>query len=307
MSFRTGGLVQVLLRSLLRFLLRPLLGTRFSISVHRRTLPLVANGTPAVRGTHCTAIELASVPTERVESGMAAAKPGAILFFHGGGYCIGAPATHRSLTSRLSRATDIAVYAPDYRLAPEHPHPAALDDAVSAYRGLLALGMDGGHIVIAGDSAGGGLTLACAIALRDAGLPPPSALILLSPWVDLDCNGSTMRSHANRDPVLTPDGLRRWGRAYLAGRSAATPACSPLQAELRGLPPTLIQVGSEEILLDDSRRLHQRLIAAGVASRLHEYEGLWHDFQLQGGVLQGADEAIKEIAVFIAQRRSLTH
>jgi len=224
-----------------------------------------------------------------------------LLYLHGGGYCIGSARTCRSITGHLAKVTGATVYAPEYRLAPEHPHPAALEDAVSSYRALLGQGIAPESIAISGDSAGAGLSVATAVALRDAGLPLPAALVLISPWVDLTCTGDSHAIVGSRDPLLTTVGVKRWAADYLGERSAQDPACSPLFADLRSLPPMLIQVGSEEIVLADSTRLHERATAAGVAAELHEYPGLWHDFQMYAGMLRESDEAMKEIASFTSR------
>jgi acetyl esterase/lipase len=294
----TMGMGMRLQRAALRLVLKPVLGERVPVAIQRRWLSFASRGTPPPRGTRCTPLRMNGVAAERVEHG-SASPTRAILYLHGGGYCIGSPATHRVITGHLAKATGATVYAPDYRLAPEHPHPAALEDALSAYRWLLAQGLAPGAIVLAGDSAGGGLALACTLALRDAGEPLPAALALISPWVDLAGRSETMTSHARRDPLLTPQGLQRWAWAYVHSCPVDHPACSPLYADLHGLPPLLIQVGSEEVLLGDSRRLHQHARDAGVNSQLHEYDGLWHDFPLHAGLLPGADAAIAEIRDFL--------
>jgi acetyl esterase/lipase len=224
-----------------------------------------------------------------------------VLYLHGGGYCIGSPYSYRVLTGAIAKRVGIPVYVPDYRLAPEHPHPAALEDALAAYRWLIDDGYLPQCIAVVGDSAGGGLTLALCLALRNEHERLPAAIGLLSPWVDLACRGETFEKLADRDPLLSPEGLRRWARAYLGDLPPDHPLCSPLYAALSGLPPTLIQVGSEEIVLSDSTRLAERARQAGVDVRLHQYDGMWHDFQLQVGVLRETDAAIKEIGAFVKE------
>ncbi len=289
-------------RGVTRLFLKPLLRGTTSLSRQRRSLTLIAKGLPPPRGTRCSPIDMNGVHAERVESATATNRSErSILFLHGGGYCIGSPASHRALTGQLARATGALVYAPDYRLAPEHPHPAALEDAVACYRWLLGNGYGADQIAIAGDSAGGGLTLCTALALRDAGTPLPSSLVLLSPWVDLETTGESMTRRAARDPMLTAEGLQRWARGYLAATPATHPLCSPLNADLAKLPPMLIQVGSEEVLFSDAERLHQRARAAGINSTFHEYAGLWHDFQLEAGILKSARAAVAEIGAFMAR------
>ena len=221
-----------------------------------------------------------------------------ILYLHGGGYCTGSPVTHRAVTGHLARRCGGRVFAADYRLAPEHPFPAGLDDAVTAYRGLLADGCAPRDIVVAGDSAGGGLTLAAALRLRELALPLPRALVLLSPWVDL----SLGRLPPERPPgevMLSLPLLGLCARSYAARTDVLHPLVSPLTAELQGLPPTLVQVGLDELLLSDSQRLSARLEASGVPVRLEEYARRWHVFQVNAGLLADADRAIDAVARFI--------
>lgn len=296
------------LRGVTRLLLKPLIGAGTSVAFQRRCLSIIGKGLPPPRGTRYATIDLGGVRTERLEHGTGSGPATkTILFLHGGGYCIGSPLSHRALTGHLARATGAVVFAADYRLAPEHPHPAALDDALACYHALLGKGYKPSQIAIAGDSAGGGLTLATALALRGTGAPLPSSLVLLSPWVDLDLQGESMSSRSARDPMLTAKGLQRWARDYLASAPANHPACSPLYAELGKLPPLLIQVGSEEVLYSDAERLHQRALAAGVDSSFHEYKGLWHDFQLQAGLLKSAAAAVAQMSAFMAQHWQAPH
>ena len=220
-----------------------------------------------------------------------------MLYLHGGGYTTGSPRTHRALTGHLAVRCRARLFVPDYRLAPEHPFPAGLDDAVTAYRGLLGDGVAPGDIVIAGDSAGGGLAVAAALRLREFGHALPRALVLFSPLADL------AREYPEIPPrgevMLTPAWLRECARAYVAAGDPRDPLISPVAADLRGLPPTLIQVGTDEILLADSRRLFERLRSAGVRAELHEFHARWHVFQANAGVLADADRALDEVARFI--------
>jgi len=276
--------------------IKPILRLRFPVSFQRRWVNGLTSMLPAPRRTHASVKNMNGVTAECVTVGEPADDL-AILYLHGGGYCIGSPRGYRVITGRFARSAGVAVFTPDYRLAPEHPHPAALHDAICAYRWLRQQGMR--HIAIAGDSAGGGLTLATAVALRDAGEPMPVALALISPWLDLAGQGETIKTHARRDPSQSPDGLARWAQAYANGLPFDHPLCSPLYADLRGLPPILVHVGSEEILLSDSLRLRERAIASGVDIQLREFEGLWHDFQLHAGVLKDADVSLAELGGFL--------
>ena len=244
--------------------------------------------------------DMGGVPARRLRSTNANSHQ-VILYLHGGAYILGGPISHGNVAAQLGHAAGAEGYFPDYRLAPEHPFPAALDDALAAYRWLLAQGHAPHNIIIAGDSAGGGLTLATAVAIRDSQMPQPAALVLISPWVDLTLSGESINSRASRDPLLRPSWLRWGAKAYCGGEDASHPGCSPLFADLAGLPPMLIHVGSEEILLDDSLRLEQRAKEAGVKVRLHVYENMWHDFQAHIGVLPESDAAFAEIGAFIQQ------
>lgn len=227
-----------------------------------------------------------------------------LLYLHGGGYTIGSPLAYREFATQLALAAGSALFAADYRLAPEHPYPAALDDAVAAYRGLLDLGCAPGDIVVAGDSAGGGLALSLLVALRDAGLDLPARAVLFSPWLDLGLDGGSVVSKAQADPSLDAPGLAAAAAHYLNGRPADTPGASPLFAELAGLPPLLIETGEAEILLSDSTRLAERAAEAGVDTTLHVWPGMPHVWGLFAAVLGEGREVIAEAGAFIAGPRS---
>jgi len=199
-----------------------------------------------------------------------------LLYFHGGGYCSGSITSHRGMVSETGRAAGVRTLAIAYRLAPEHPYPAALEDALAAWRFLRAEGYAPGRIVIGGDSAGGNLTLSLLIALREAGEALPAAMWLVSPWTDLTQSGASLGAKASVDPLISRDYLNGLASAFLGGRNGADPAVSPLFARLEGLPPTLIQVGSSEGLLDDSVRLAGRLGAAEVKVTLEVWPQMIH-------------------------------
>jgi epsilon-lactone hydrolase len=251
------------------------------------------------------------VQCERVNAGGVDAEwvcaPGAandrfVLYLHGGGYVIGSVKTHRDLMARISRAAQARVLGLNYRLAPEHPFPAAVDDAVAGYKWLLAQGAKPGRIALAGDSAGGGLTAAALVAIRDAKLPSPAAAALLSPWVDLEGTGESMTTRAAADPVVQKQGLVGMATAYLQGQNARTPLAAPLYADLQGLPPLLIQVGDAETLLDDSRRFETRAKAAGVSTRLEVWPEMIHVWQLFASFLPEGQQAIEGIGKFVVER-----
>ncbi len=225
----------------------------------------------------------------------------AILYLHGGGYVIGSINTHRSLAARLSRAAKARVLVIDYRLAPEHPHPAAVDDAVAAYRWMLSQGLKESRIALAGDSAGGGLTVAALVAIRDARLPAPAAAACLSPWVDLEGIGESMTSKAGIDPMVQKAGLLEMAKAYLGGKDPRTPLAAPLYADLSGLPPLLIQVGTAETLLDDASRLAERARKAGVKVTYEPWENMIHVWQLFAPMLDEGQQAIERIGTFVRE------
>lgn len=225
-----------------------------------------------------------------------------VLYLHGGGYVMCSVNTHRELASRIARAAAGRVLTVDYRLAPEHPHPAALDDAVSAYRWLLERGVDPTRLVIAGDSAGGGLTVATLVALRDLGEPLPAAAVCLSPWVDLEVTGESTVTKADADPVVKAETLRTMAGHYVGSGSSRAPLASPLYADLSGLPPLLIQVGTAEILLDDATRLAARARQAGVEVTLEPWEDMVHVWQIFAALLPEARQAIERVGEFVRQR-----
>ena len=223
----------------------------------------------------------------------------AILYLHGGGYVIGSINTHRSLASRISRASKARVLVIDYRLAPEHPFPAAVDDSVAAYRWMLATGLKPARIGVAGDSAGGGLAVATLVAIKDAKLPLPAAAACLSPWIDLEGLGDSMKTKASVDPMVQKDGLVQMAQAYLAGANPRSPLAAPLYADLAGLPPLLIQVGTAETLLDDSTRLAERARKAGVKVTIEPWENMIHVWQVFAPMLDEGQQAIDKIGDFI--------
>ncbi len=222
-----------------------------------------------------------------------------LLYLHGGAFVIGSAQDYCCISAELGRAAGVRAVSIDYRLAPEHPFPAAVDDAVAAYRALLSAGHAPSQIVIAGDSAGGGLTVSMLLAARDAGLPLPAAALLLSPWVDLTCQAGSMTTKAAADPVLNRPDLLSMAALYLQGQSATAPLASPLQADLRGLPPLLVQVGTAEILLEDATRLATAAAAADVRVQLSVWPDMIHDWHFFSFLLPEGREAIAEAGAFL--------
>lgn len=223
----------------------------------------------------------------------------AILFLHGGGYVIGSVRTHRVMMAGLSRASGARVLGPEYRLAPEHPFPAAVEDAVAGYRWLLRQGYAPGRIAVAGDSAGGGLTIAALVQMRYQGLPTPAAAVRFSPWVDLEAIGDSMTANVGKGDMVERDALLFMAGAYLNGANPRTPLAAPLYADLQGLPPTLIQAGGIETLLDDAVRLADRARAAGVDVELDVWEDMIHVWQLFAPMLPEGRQALGQAGAFI--------
>jgi acetyl esterase/lipase len=290
-------LIAAVLRAVLRLAIGATFRTDLPIDKQRSRLRHVTRLTLPPRGASFEPSDSGGIPGEWATAGGHEQAALTVLYLHGGGYRVGSPATHRAITGHLAARCGARVFVPDYRLAPEHAFPAAVDDAVAAYRGLIAAGVAPRDVVIAGDSAGGGLTVATALQLRELDLPLPRALVLFSPWVDLSLD--QLPSPPPGEVMLTLSWITHCARAYVARNDARLPLISPVYADLAGLPPTLIQVGTDEILLGDSRRLRERLAAAGVAVDYAEYPRRWHVFQANAGLLADADRALDAVAQFI--------
>lgn len=229
-----------------------------------------------------------------------------LLYFHGGGYIVGSALSHRHITGELARLTGARVLSVEYALAPERPFPAAVTDGVKAYRWLLDRGHAPGAIAMAGDSAGGGLTAATLVAARDAGLPMPAGAVLISPWSDLTCDTETYVTREASDPMIAPAGIREMARLYLAGADPRNPLASPNFADLSGLPPLLIHVGSEEVLLHDARMLAERARAAGVDARLDVWDRMFHVWHAFYQMMEEGDAGMRKVAQFLDERFSQT-
>ena len=249
-------------------------------------------------------VDADGVPAELLSSG-GTSTGRAILYLHGGGYVIGSTATHRELARRLSVAADADVLVIDYRLAPENPFPAAVEDAVSAYRWLIGQGCEPADIAIAGDSAGGGLTVATLVSLRDQDIPLPACGVCLSPWVDMEGLGESMNSRASLDPMVQREGLVGMADTYLDGADPRTPLAAPLYADLSNLPPLLIQVGTSETLYDDSTRLAERAGAAGVETSFESWEEMIHVWHLFAPMLDEGQRAIERIGEFVRAKTAV--
>lgn len=220
-----------------------------------------------------------------------------ILYCHGGGYSTGSKKYARTITSKLAMSTSMDVLAFDYRLAPEHPYPAAVEDGMKAWNYLMLLGYGARDIIIAGDSAGGNLALSLILKLKEEQRLLPRGLVLLSPWTDLTCSGVSFQQKAEADPILAPEYIYQIREGYAGGQDFTNPYISPLFGDLRGFPPTYIQVGENEILYSDSTRLHKRLVEANVSTHIDRFERMWHVFQM--APFKTAYDAMNRCAEFI--------
>ncbi len=300
---RTGALrlPPMLMRLGARQLGRRVLNPDLSWVVQRQRLDKLMGTSPVPKGTVVAERTLAGVRADVLTVGTASASGRAtVVHFHGGGYCVGSARMARTWAARLSAQTGCQVVMPDYRLAPEHPHPAALDDA-SAVIAALVSEVGPGSIVLSGDSAGGGLALALLLALRDAGQEVPAGCILLSPWLDLGRDRRAIPQLVRKDVLLSPDWLKACATAYASQPTWADPSVSPLLGAHDGLPPLLIQTGSDELLAPDAEELAASASAAGVDVTYTKWPRMWHDFQLQPGLLAAADSALSQAAWFVGK------
>lgn len=282
-----------------RRMLKDLLGGPDASIAHRQAQAAVfaAAQPPLPAGLTVTMEMCGGVSVERLEPQETAALT--LLHLHGGGYVMGDPAGSRGLTTRLALTTPATVYSVDYRLAPQHPFPAAVRDAVAVYAELIARGADPARTALIGESAGGGLAVAALVAARDQGLPMPAACVALSPWTDLACEGLSHAALHGSDPLLTRDILLEMAALYLGGHDPTDPLASPARAALAGLPPLLIQAGSEEVLRDDAVSLAEAARGSGVVVDLRIWPDMIHVWQMLGDLLPEAQHAISEIRNFL--------
>ena len=225
-----------------------------------------------------------------------------ILYLHGGGYITGSIEDHRMMCGLLANATETKVLIPEYRLAPEHPFPAALDDALKVYQWLLDQGYSSANMIIAGDSAGGGLSVATVLALKEKSGSLPAAVVCLSPWADLALTGQSHTTKAKAEAILNTDVLHEWALCYTDESNLTNPLVSPVYGDFHGLPPLLIQVGSEEILLDDSTLLAEKAKSAGVDVTLKIWDGMWHVWQALGDLIPENKKTFEEIGQFVQRQ-----
>lgn len=302
-------LLKAITRGFLRLLFKPVIGSRLPLGLQRRWLAVLSRMSGRPRGVAVQELWAGETSTLRLRAepeGMIgpapAAERDAILFVHGGGFTHGGGSAYAGFAGWVAEITGADVYLPDYRLAPEHPFPAPIDDLFAAYRGVLELGHSPSRIAVLGDSAGAALGVGLALTLPEMNVPRPAALVLLSPWLDLSLSGASIAANARRDPLITRRFLESGGRAHAGELRRADSRVSPMFADLHGLPPTLIQVGSDEILLDDSVRFADRAWGAGVEVELQRFEGWFHDFQSTAGMLRPAREALEDVSAFLSRR-----
>jgi acetyl esterase/lipase len=288
-------------------------------SVRRRYLEAAARLSRLPKGTRVTEEELGGVRGRRFEAGEADGDR-AILYLHGGSFCSGSSVTHRGLTAHLASESEVPVHSLDYRLAPEHPYPQALDDAEAAYRALLEAGIEPRRLVVAGDSAGGWLALALAVRLRDrgpahsrgaidrpsAGLsdqadPLPAGLALMCPFLDMTLSGETLEANRRRDIGLRSDWLRRTRPLFFADPSLDPVELTAARGDLRGLPPIHLQAAADDVLRSDAELLRDRAREAGVELEYRCWDGVWHDFHAAAGALREADEALAELGRYVRE------
>ncbi len=300
-----------ILRLVLKYLVKPVFSPRFPLGWQRRVLRDLARINLPPRGIQSRDVYLGDISArcvvyrERLKSSPEAAEDNTatddirvLLYLHGGAYIVGSPDTHAGLIGHLAKQTEATVWVPDYRLAPEHPFPAALDDALSCYRKLLESGYAASQIAVVGDSAGGGLALALALKLKQMQEPLPARLVLLSPWVDLSMPEYS-GEHLVREVMLSRARLTSAAANYSGRHDNTHPLISVINGDFAGLPPTMIQVGSDEMLLDDTFRLTEKMLKAGVEVSREVFPGMWHVFQLHAGTLKVADQALIRVARFL--------
>lgn len=271
-----------------------------TIEAERAGFEALFNDVPLLPGTQVEKVSVDGIPAEWVAA-PGVADDRVVYYLHGGGYSAGSCNTHRALVTLISAASGARVLMIEYRLAPENPFPAAVEDALKGYHWLLNQGIKPGHVVVSGDSAGGGLALATLLSLRDAGEPLPAGAAVISPWTDLEGTGESVTTRAKVDPVIIPASLVRSGAIYLNGADPHNPLAAPLYGDYKGLPPLLIQVGDHEVLLDDSTRVAEKARAAGVEVQLEVWPQMWHVWHM-APALPAAQQAIEQMGQFISNR-----
>lgn len=271
------------------------------LAVERAEWDKEAAAEPLPSGTESAPCTMGGVAGEWIACGPVNGR-GVLLFLHGGGYRAGSLVTHRGFAARLARLTGLRVLLIDYRLAPEHPYPAALDDALAAYLALEDGGIAASEIVLVGDSAGGGLAISLMLALKRDGHAQPAGAVLMSPWTDLGCTGASYQTNIGADPSMDRDGLLLAANDYRGALPANDPMLSPIHADLAGLPPMLVQAGGAEIMRDDSAVFAERAQAAGCDATLDVTEGVWHVFQSAPDGIPEVDASFDRIRDFVSNQ-----
>ena len=273
---------------------------KIDVAYTRKRLDFFAGMVPTAFGVAVRKDEIAGLSAEWLKPN-GAPDDKMLLYWHGGAYVMGSCQSHRPCVSHIAREAGIQALLPEYRLAPEHPFPAAIQDAVAVYRALLEQGFEPANIAVAGDSAGGGLTAAMLLSLRDAGDPLPGAVGLLSPWLDLSGQGESMTTRVDQDPWFNPEDLPHVTRNYCDDSELRDPLVSPVYADASGLPPTLIQVGNDEILLSDSERFADNMRASGGQVEVDVWPGMWHVWQMFIGLMPESRQAVVKLGEFIRE------
>ena len=290
------------MRACIRIVVKSSVGADPTVDLVRRRIALISRLIPPPpRGTETITLNAGGVQADRIAT-QSSRDDRYVLYLHGGSYVSGSPALYRDLTWRLATICRARVLCINYRLAPEHPFPAALDDAVAAYRWLLAQGARPRHVALMGDSAGGGLALATLLRLRDEGTPLPAAAAVVSPWTDLALTGESLQNNAPVDPMIPIKLAPRMVDLYLAGAEPHHPYASPLCGDPTGLPPTLIQVGGDEVLRDDATRMAERMRAAGCQVEVGVWPRMWHGWHMLPRVMPEARAALAHIARFMEDK-----
>jgi len=299
--------LKALTRLILRAFFKPFIGPPFPVAFQRRWLAILSGSAPGPKGIETSDVWAGEVRIARFREGVGPgpaepAERDAVVLVHGGGFVAGSASSYAALAGWIAKTSGADVYVPEYRLAPEHPHPEPTDDVFAAYRAVLDLGYSARRTAVIADSAGGALAVSTVRTLPEMNVPSPAALVLLSPWLDLTLTSASISANARRDPMLRRSWLEQSSRSYAAGLHRSDPRISPLFADLSTLPPTLIQVGSDAILLDDSIRFADRAWAAGAEVELQRFEGWWHDFQASAGTLRPARDALVDVSSFLKRR-----
>lgn len=293
-----------LFRSVVKYWMSPKFNDFATVEEQRRALEGFSKLSILPRTTRKESLYVGDLEAEWISANRTPDK-GTVLYIHGGAYNIGSLNTHRDLAARISQASGARALLVDYRLAPEHVYPAAVEDVVMAYRWLLTNGSSSDDIVIAGDSAGGGLAIAALVSLRDAGVPLPAATVCLSPWTDLEMTGESTQTRKDTDPFLTSSWLRFMAKNYFADSDPRTPLISPIYTDMSNLPPMLIQVGSDEILFSDSTRLAEHARKTQVDVTLEIWEDMWHVWHFFAGQMPEGRQAMEKVGAFIRKHCDL--